>query len=59
MRVKTSETIHNIDIPSPSIYVGLLISTSVYKGIPTTSTLRRDITAPRFLYCNLWYFGTI
>ena len=29
--------------------MGLLIPTSVYKGIPTTFTLRRGITVPRFV----------
>ena len=29
---------------------GAVISTSVYKGNPTTFTLRRGIVVPRFLY---------
>ena len=29
---------------------GAVIPTSVYKGIPTTFTLRRGCTVPRFFY---------
>ncbi len=36
---------------------GAVIPTSVYKGIPTTFTLRRGYTVPRFM-CLIGVIGT-